>query len=323
MMGDPLLGPEEEELVREIFKLKEEKHALILVHNYQQPNLYRVADFIGDSFDLSQRAQETKAELIIFCGVYFMAETAKILNPRARVLIPNPESRCPMVDMITPERLRRRREELGDVVVVAYVNTSAEVKAEADICCTSANVVEVVRAIPLEKRVLLVPDRNLASWAELQSHREVIPWDGYCYVHEEIRLEDVEVARVRYPGVPIIVHPECRPEVVKAADYVASTSGMVRLASGRRAVILGTEAGMCNRLRREYPGIECHPLSSDAICSDMKRNTLANLLSALQSEKHEVTLPTPVIERAGQALRRMLEVKAVGISSPPSAKERR
>lgn len=306
--GYPQLGPEE--LVRRILELKQRKHALILVHNYQRPELYRVADFLGDSLDLSQRAQATSAELIIFCGVYFMAETAKILNPRARVLMPDPDAGCPMADMITAETLRNRRKELGDVVVVAYVNTPAEVKAEADICCTSANVVEVVRAVDPEKRVLLVPDRNLAYWAEAQTHREVIPWDGVCYVHDRFRLDDVEAARAQHPGVELIAHPECRPEVLKAADYVASTSGMVRLASGRRAVILGTEAGMCNRLCRDYPAIECHPLFPDAICSDMKRNTLAKLLWALEFEGYEVNLPDPVIERAGQTLRRMLEVKA-------------
>jgi quinolinate synthase len=301
-----MTGPDPAQLVSEIRQLKTRQSTVILAHNYQVPGIYDVADFIGDSLELARRAQTSGARLIVFCGVRFMAETAKLLNPDARVVLARPDAGCEMARMITAEALRLKQQELGEVTTVAYVNTPAEVKAEADICCTSANAVKVARSIPPGRRILFVPDKNLAAYVARETGRDVVPWEGFCYVHAFFTVEDVARARKERPGALVVVHPECRLEVIDAADRVASTSGMLRLAAEHKELVLGTEAGMCNRVRREYPDCECHPLRRTALCRNMKLTGLEHVQQALEGSVPEISIPDRVTTRARAALERMM-----------------
>ncbi len=314
------LSPPEQELIARIRNLKSELGAVILCHNYQVPAIYEVADAIGDSLELARRARAARAGLIVFAGVRFMAETAKLLNPDARVVLARPDAGCEMANMISAAALRMKRAELGPVVTVAYVNTPAEVKAESDICCTSANAVRVIASIPTSRRILFVPDRNLAAYVARASGRPllsstdaldasgIVAWDGFCYVHAQFSAEDVARARREHPEARVIVHPECRPETIAAADDVASTSGMLRLAGKYDAVVLGTEAGMCHRIRREYPDVNCWPLRRTALCRNMKLTGLTDVLAALSGGVAEVILAAETARRARLALEKMMEL---------------
>jgi len=298
-----------ETLMRLIAGLKQERQAIFLVHNYQRLEVQRVADYIGDSLALAQAAAQTRAKLIVFCGVHFMAETAKILNPQSKVIMPDTGAGCPMADMVTEAALARAKEEYGQPLVVAYVNTSAAVKAQSHICCTSSNAVRVVASLPRDGRILFVPDRNLGSYAARMAGRDIILWPGYCAVHDRITVADVEQAREAHPGARLIVHPECRPQVVALADEVASTSGMVRAVASRHDVkqwIIGTEIGLVEQLAAAYPDKGIYPLAPRAVCGNMKLTTLDKAAWALEHEAGEITVPEDVAAGARRALERML-----------------
>lgn len=303
------MGETGAELRAAIKRLKEEREALILSHYYQRPEIQDIADFIGDSLELSRRAATTAAKVLVFCGVHFMAETAAILSPEKVVLIPDPNAGCPLAEMVTPEALRARKAELHGAVVVAYVNTTAAVKAESDIVCTSANAARVVRSLPPEKDILFVPDRNLGLYAAAQNpDRKIIFWEGYCPIHDQMRAEDILQAKQEHPAAEVIAHPECRPEVLALADKVASTSGMLRYAlnSAAREFIVVTEEGLLHQLRRQNPEKEFYLASPRLVCPNMKRITLEKVYRALRDLAPQVTVPENVRERAVQAVERML-----------------
>ena len=298
-----------EDLRARIRARKRELNAVILGHNYQRVEIQEVSDFLGDSLGLSQEAAATGADVIVFCGVHFMAETAKILSPGKTVLMPDLRAGCPMADFVTGPALRRLKAEHPGAAVVAYVNSTAEVKAESDICCTSSNAVKVVESIPRDRTVLFVPDRNLARYVQERTGRDnIIAWDGYCYVHEDMVLEELEQARKAYPKALLVVHPEVRKELLDRADVVTSTSGMVEYAEKHDAVIFGTERGLVDRLRQRFPNKTLVPLSGAAVCGNMKLNTLAKLAWCLDHMRHEVVLPEDVRVRAEHSLRAMLEL---------------
>jgi quinolinate synthase len=317
-------------LKSEIRELKSRAGAVILAHNYQAPDIYDVADFLGDSLELARQAEKVRARLIVFCGVRFMAETAKLVNPEARVVLAAPGAGCEMANMISADALAARKRELGDVATVAYVNTPAEIKAEADICCTSANAAGVVGSLPLDRRILFVPDRNLAAYVARETDRPllmppnstsesssdirrssfgIIPWEGFCYVHASLRDDDVARARREHPGTFVVVHPECPPETIDAADAVASTSGMLRLAREHDQIVIGTEAGMCDRIRHDLPQVKCWPLRRTALCRNMKLTRLEDVLAALQGAVPEITIPEAIAVRARRALDAMMQVR--------------
>ncbi len=297
------------ELAERIRWRKAELNAVILGHNYQRVEIQDVSDFLGDSLALSQEAAGTPADVIVFCGVHFMAETAKILSPEKTVLMPDLRAGCPMADFVTGEALRNLKARHPGAVVVAYVNTSAEVKAESDLCCTSANAVQVVESIPADKTVLFVPDRNLARYVIQRTGRHnIIAWDGYCYVHDDMVLEELDRAKKEHPGALVVLHPEARQELLDRADHITSTSGMVRMAREHDALIIGTERGLVDRLKQEYPEKTLIPLSGAAICGNMKLNTLAKLAWSLDHREYEVTMEEGIRVRAEASLRRMLEL---------------
>ncbi len=300
------------DLQTEIVRLKKEKGALILAHNYQIPEIQDIADIVGDSLELSRAAAQRDTRLIVFCGVIFMAETAKILSPHCKVLIPSLSAGCFLADTITAEDVRRLRKEHPDAVFIAYVNTNADVKAEVDMCCTSANAVKIVEKIPPDKEIVFLPDRNLGYYVRKVTGRDnIVLWErGYCYVHEHIREEDVLRRKEEFPDAEVIAHPECRPEVLALADAIASTSGMIRYAkkSSAKRFIICTEKEMVYRLKKEIPDKEFVPVSEAAICRMMKTITLKELCRCLVEEVYEITLPEDVIVRARGAIERMLEV---------------
>lgn len=304
----------EKELVSRINKARHEKNAVILAHNYQRMEVQHIADYRGDSLELSRRAAETDADLVVFCGVDFMAESAKILSPGKTVLIPEIKATCPMAHMVTPEALREAKSSNPEAVVLAYVNTTAAVKALTDICCTSANAVKVVQSLE-DKEILFVPDRNLANYAKTITGGSITPWNGYCYVHNFLTVEDVKRERAAHPGAVFLVHPEAPPEVIELADHVFSTSGMVKYVADisgedekRRGIIIGTEIGLVHQLREQYPDIAIWPLSEFAVCGTMKMTTLYKVCWSIETGNYEVNLPEDVIEKARASLEKMLAI---------------
>ncbi len=303
------VNPQIQRLKDDIALWKERRNAVILGHNYQIPVVQDISDFTGDSLGLSRRAAETDADVIVFCGVHFMAETAAILSPKKTVLIPDRQAGCPMADMITAGQLRELKAEYPDAVVVCYVNSSAQVKAESDLCCTSANAAEVVGTIPASRQIIFVPDKYLGAWTARQTGREMILWDGYCPTHACITAEDVRRARREHPDALVMVHPECPIDVCTMADVVDSTSGMCRVARETDAeqIVVGTEKGLIHRLKTENPDKEFFHISPAAICPNMKLNSLEKVLWSLQEMQHEVTVPAEVARRASRSLQSMVD----------------
>jgi quinolinate synthase len=297
-------------LKSEIRKLLRERNAVMLAHNYQRDEIQEIADITGDSLGLSQEAARCKAQVIVFCGVHFMAESAAILAPDKTVLLPRLDAGCPMADMITADDLRDYRATHPEAVVVTYVNSSAEVKALSDICCTSGNAVNVVRSIPESKEIYMVPDRNLALYVEKASGRRLTWFDGFCPTHERLKVEAAERAKEAHPDALLVVHPECPPEVVGMADAVLSTSGMYSFCrrSEAREFLIGTEMGILYRLRKENPGKTFHLVSRVLICPNMKLTTLEDVHDSLESLSPVVTVSPDIRSKALSALEAMLRV---------------
>ncbi len=304
-----MTGGKDKTLEEKILKLKKEKNAVILAHNYQIGEVQDIADFVGDSLELSQRAAATDADVIVFCGVHFMAETAFILSPQKTVLLPDAGAGCPMADMITAEQLREKKKELPGATVVTYVNSSAEVKAESDYCCTSANGVKVVAQIDNDE-IIFVPDQYLGDFIMRRTGKKMTLWPGYCPTHASMQPEDIIGKKVQYPQAKVVVHPECRPEVITLADEALSTSGIIRYAAREDVseLIVGTEVEILHRLRKENPGKTFIPASENAICRDMKRITLDKLLKSLETMTPEVRVPEEIRVKAKAAVDRMLEI---------------
>ena len=296
-------------IVEQIMALKADRGAVILAHNYQLPEVQEIADFVGDSLELSRKAAATEAGVIVFCGVHFMAETAKILSPDKTVLLPDLKAGCPMADMIDAEQLRDFKRGHPGLPVVAYVNTSAEVKAESDICCTSANAVRVVESVDSDK-VLFVPDKSLASYVASKTAKRVIPYSGYCPTHHRILAQDVVRAKRDHPDALVVAHPECTPDVLALADGIESTSGMLRYVreSSAREFIVCTERGLLHRLGKENPEKVFHNPSPLNICPNMKKITLEKVLWSLEDMRHEIVLPQETISRARTAIERMIAI---------------
>jgi len=317
-----------------ILKLKKDLNAIILAHNYQRAEVQDIADITGDSLELSRAAAKTDYKVIVFCGVHFMAESASILSPDKTVLLPEIAAGCPMADMVTvagPRKTRREfytdvlgiafefaddftlrdmKKKYPGVPVVAYVNTSAAVKAESDICCTSSNVVKVVESLK-EDTVICIPDRNLSAYAARRTKKKIIAWDGFCNVHARLDVDDVNKAKEEHPDALLVVHPECPPEVQDMADHITSTSGMLRFCreSNHKEFIIGTEEGLLHRLRKDSPDKKFYVLSSEMVCPNMKRTKIESVLRAMEKMEHVIKVPEEIRVPAKRALDRMLEIR--------------
>jgi len=298
-----------ETLQQQIKNLQRKHHGVILVHNYQNPEIQDIADFVGDSLDLSMKATKTDAKVIIFCGVDFMAESAKILNPKKTVLLPDKTANCPMAEMVDAESLGWLIKQHPDAEVVAYINTTAEVKTLADICCTSANGVKVVKSRKA-KKIIFIPDRNLGLFIQKQvPEKEMILWPGICSTHHKIKKEELLALKDKHPGAEILVHPECQPEVIEIADYAFSTNGMVSYVktSPAKEFVIGTEMGICYRLEKENPEKKFYPVPS-AICPNMKKTTLEKVLKSLETLEPKIELSHEIMQKARIPLQRMLDL---------------
>ncbi len=300
----------DERLLGKIKKLKDEHRAVILAHNYQPGEIQDLADFTGDSLGLSIKAAETDADVIVFCGVQFMAETAAILSPEKTVLLPDKSAGCPMADMITAEQLRQLKQEHPDALVVCYVNSSAEVKAESDYCCTSANAVEVVNSLPKDRRIIFVPDQHLGRFAAERTGRDLVLWPGYCHVHVVITEDDIRTARAKYPDAIVMAHPECTEPVKELSDEMLSTSQMLKFAarSTAKRFIIATEIGIIHTLKKENPNAQFIAASERAICPNMKKITMEKIVWALEDMQYKISVPEAIREKAKKALDKMVEI---------------
>ena len=297
------------ELIEKINKLKKEKNAVILAHCYQNVEIDEVADYVGDSLYLSQMAAKTNADIIIFAGVYFMAQTAKILNPSRKVLLPRLESGCRMADMITLDQLREFKSKYPKMPTVCYINSTAEVKSECDICCTSSNAVKIVDSLKADE-ILFLPDTYLGKWVESQlGNVKVNTYTGFCPTHVQIRPNDVTEARKKYPNALVLAHPECHQSVVAMADYVGSTTGIMKFAaqSDKKEFIIATEKGVVDRLKRDYPEKEFIPVKNNIVCPNMKMTSLEDILEVLKTGKNEITVDPEIAKRAVTCIDKMLE----------------
>lgn len=295
---------------KKIQELKKLRNAVILVHNYQLPEVQEIADHRGDSLGLSIAASQTKADVIVFCGVYFMAETAKIISPDKTVLIPDRNAGCPMANMITAEQLKAEKLKYPGMKTLCYVNSSADVKAESDICCTSANAVLIAeKAFTAEDKIMFIPDRHLGRYASTKVNRDFSFWPGYCPTHSRILPEYIMEKKEKHPNALVLVHPECSQEVIDIADQVLSTGGMSKFVkdSEHKEFIIGTENGMIYRLEQDNPGKKFYSVTDVAVCPNMKRITLDKVLRSLQEMKEEVKLPEETIKRAQKSIKRMIE----------------
>ena len=297
-------------LKEQIMRLKESKNAVILAHNYQLGETQDVADFVGDSLELSQKVAKTDANVIVFCGVHFMAETAAIICPDKTVLLPELHAGCPMANMITPKRLREEKKKHPGAMVVCYVNSTAAVKAESDLCCTSANAIRVVEKLADAEEILFVPDQYLGSYISSKTGREMILWPGFCPTHIRILPQHIITIRQEYPRAKVVIHPECRTEVIALADEVLSTGGMCRFARETEAeeIIVGTEIGIIHRLKKENPDKKFIPASEQAVCPRMKLITLDTLLWSLEKMTNRIKVPERIQLRAKAAVDKMLEI---------------
>ena len=298
------------ELIEKIARLKRENDAVILAHNYQLGEIQDLADFTGDSLGLSIQAAKTDAKIIVFCGVRFMAETAAILSPDKMVLLPDKSAGCPMADMITAEQLRHLKQEHPGALVVCYVNSTAEVKAESDYCCTSSNAVELVRSLPQNKRIIFVPDQHLGRFVAEKTGRDLVLWPGYCTTHVLITEDDVRTAKAKYPDAIVMAHPECSEPVKELADELLSTGQMLKFAGASKAkrFIVATETGIIHALKKQNPQAEFYPASTRAVCPNMKKITLDKVVASLEDKRYEITVPEHIRTRAKKSLDRMVEI---------------
>jgi quinolinate synthase len=299
-----------DKLIEKIEHLKAECNAVILAHNYQPGEIQDLADFTGDSLGLSLQASQTGAEVIVFCGVQFMAETAAILSPEKTVLLPDKTAGCPMADMITAEQLIQLKQKHPDALVVCYVNSSTEVKAESDYCCTSANAVEVVNSLPKDKRIIFVPDQHLGQFAAERTGRDLILWPGYCTSHVVITVDDIKVAKAKHPDAIVMAHPECSEPVKELSDELLSTGQMLKFVakSSAKRFIVATEIGIIHTLKKQNPDAEFYPASNRAICHNMKKITLEKIVTSLEDNKYIVDVPEEIRTRARRSLDRMIEI---------------
>lgn len=298
------------EIIQEIDRMKKERNAVIVAHNYQVDDVQDLADIVGDSLKLSQYCASTDADVVVFCGVHFMAESAKLLSPEKTVLLPEIHAGCPMADMVTGQALREEKKKYPDAAVVCYINSSAEVKAECDICCTSSNALRVVKSLP-NKEILFVPDQNLGGYIAKQIPEKTIHlWQGYCVTHHRVSKDDVEKARKIHPDALLLVHPECRPEVVELADFVGSTAQIIEYAknSSNKKFLIGTEMGIMHKLKKDSPDKLFYLLSTGLVCPNMKKTTVESVYLALKEMRYEINLDEDVAEGARKALAAMLAV---------------
>ena len=300
------------DIIERIKRLKKEKGAIILAHSYQNIEVDEVADYVGDSLYLSRKAQETDAKIIVFAGVYFMAQTAKIISPQKKVLLPNLNAGCLMADMINLPQMVDFKKQHEGIPVVCYINSTAEVKSECDICCTSSNALKIVKSLNSPK-VLFLPDANLGKWVESKLEGvEVITYNGNCPVHNNVTVDHVLTARKNYPEAKILIHPECQPEVSALGDYIGSTSGIINYVknSSDKQFVIVTEKGVYDRLKRDYPDKEFILIRNDMLCESMKLTSLNEILYSLENEVNEITLDEDIRQRSKKCIERMLEVSA-------------